>query len=74
MRYRKLRGAILQAGYKHSEVAKAVGLSSSNFSRRMTDAHSFTLTEAYTILELLKLPREDISIYFPYHGKEAQDA
>ena len=71
MRFTKLRGAIIQSGYQHTELAKAIGLCPASLSARITAKKPFTLDEMYQIMDKLKLPYSELHTYFPKNGKES---
>lgn len=68
IRFGALRAAMLTAGYRQNELAVAIGIEKSSFSRKMTAKSSFRLDEAYKIMDILKLPYNDLVKYFPKDG------
>lgn len=70
MRFTKLRGAIIQSGYQHGELAKAIGLCPASLSSRITAKKPFTLNEMYLLMDKLNLPYSELHTYFPKNGKE----
>ena len=72
MRFIKLRGAIIQSGYQHTELAKAIGICPASLSSRINGKKPFTLDEMYQIMDKLKLPYSELHTYFPKNGKEIE--
>lgn len=63
--YRKLRGRIREMGYTHSDMAKALDMSTGAFSQRMTRKHIWNIDECYKMLKLLNVSPAAIHQYFP---------
>lgn len=57
-----LRGAIAENGFKHSDVAKALGMSAKTFSQKLNKG-KFGTDEADAMIPLLKL-KDPASIFF----------
>lgn len=76
--YLKLRTAIMAADKKQDELAAAIAVSPSTFSKKMNAQTAWTVWEAYTMLELLSVPDSDFPQYFlrelsvPYDGVATQ--
>ena len=63
--YVKLRTAIMIAEKKQEELAAAIAVNPTTFSKKMTAKAAWTLWEAYTICELLNIPENELTEYFP---------
>lgn len=64
-KYLKLRTAIMAADKKQDELAAAIAVSPSTFSKKINAQTAWTMWEAYTLLELLHIPDHDLPEYFP---------
>lgn len=64
-KYLKLRTAIMAADKKQDELAAAIAVSPSTFSKKMNALTAWTVWEAYTVCELLHIPDHDLPEYFP---------
>lgn len=64
-KYLKLRTAIMAADKKQDELAAAIAVSPSTFSRKINAQTAWTMWEAYRICELLDIPDHDLPEYFP---------
>ena len=62
----KIKGRMRELGKTQSDVAKELGLNSSTFNRKINrkDGHYLSIKEAYSLIEYLEIPLEDISFYF----------
>lgn len=63
--YLKLRSAIMAADKKQGELAAAIAVSPSTFSKKMNAQTAWTVWEAYRMCELLEIPDCDLPEYFP---------
>lgn len=67
-RYRKIRAKMAEYDVDGAWLGRKLGLSPQSISGRMTNRTSWSLEEAYAVLELFHLPASDIGIYFPPQG------
>lgn len=67
--FRALRVALLEADVRQCDVAKRLDMTPESFSQRMTAKVDFKLEEMYIIMEMLELPQDKLSYYFPRGGK-----
>jgi DNA-binding XRE family transcriptional regulator len=58
--YKKLRAAIVEAGYNQEDVAKAIGIDRSTFNQKINGHYDFTLPESIRIARLLHKTLDDI--------------
>ncbi len=63
--YLKLRSAIMATDKKQDELAAAIAVSASTFSKKMNMQTAWTMWEAYRMCELLEIPDCDLPEYFP---------
>ena len=63
--YVKLRTAMMIAEKKQEELAAAIAVNPTTFSKKMTAKSSWTLWEAYKMCELLHIPENELTDYFP---------
>lgn len=63
--YLKLRTAIMAADKKQDELAAAIAVSPSTFSKKMNAQTAWTVWEAYTMCALLHIPDNELPEYFP---------
>ncbi len=63
--YVKLRTAIMIAEKKQEELAAAIAVNPTTFSKKMTAKAAQTLWEAYKMCELLNIPESEMTEYFP---------
>lgn len=66
--YAKLRGKMAEMDVTSTALANYLGRSSTYISAHMTHKYSWDVDEAYKILDLLKVPKEEIVEYFPPNG------
>lgn len=71
-KYRAIQIALRMEGYGREDVARCLGRSVDYVSKhfRLNDGMSFDLDEAYAILDLVGIPKEQIFVYFPPGGVE----
>jgi len=70
MLYRKLRGALVEKEIDQAYLAKKLGLNQPmSISKRMTGKVPWRINEMYAILDILGVPYEALSEYFPKDGK-----
>lgn len=62
--YSKLRGKIVEKFTTHTNFAKALGISHTSLSSKLTGKHSFSAFEIYKSTELLDIPLNEIPSYF----------
>ena len=67
-KYKRLRAKIIEECVTQKELADILGISRTSMSHSFTAQRSFTLDEAYKILEVLKVPHAEICVYFPKGG------
>ena len=68
--YYELRKEMSGCGAVQKDIAEAIGRGSSYVSVRMSlkNKRGFSVKEAYQILDLLELPYEKFSFYFPNYN------
>ena len=64
----KLRGALAAADVDQQYLARKLLLSTKCVSQRMTGKHPWTVDEVYTIMDLLRIPYDQMAVYFPPKG------
>ena len=70
-RHRRLRGALQSAGWSHTEVADALGISPTSVSNRMRGKYPWTVDEAWQIMSLLGISSRDmLGLLFPPGGMD----
>lgn len=67
--YRQLRGRLLAEGIDAPYLAEKLHVHPNTLSRAMTGKRSFTLSECYTILDLINEPESKLIDYFPKGGR-----
>ncbi|MGP1361095.1 MAG: helix-turn-helix domain-containing protein [Candidatus Fimenecus sp.] len=61
----RLKGKIVENSLTVAEVAKAIGIDSATLYRKLNNkGETFTIKEATTISEILKLSMEDVNLIF----------
>lgn len=68
--YYKLRFELGEKEIKQEDLAKMIGHSQGYVSRRLAGTDSWTLDDAYKILDILGLPDEALGEYFPRKEKK----
>ena len=68
VKFRKLRGAIAEAGIEHRLLAESVGMGGVTFSRRLNGHQDWSLSEMYAVMDALCLPHSELGRYFPEGG------
>lgn len=63
--YAKLRAKMTELDISNGDVANFLNKSPSYVSYRLNNRYSWKISDAYKVLELLNLPEESISFYFP---------
>lgn len=63
--YVKLRTAMMIAEKKQEELAAAIAVNPTTFSKKMTAKAAWTMWEAYKMCELLHIPESELTEYFP---------
>ena len=72
--YYELRKEMYAKGVTHHEIAAELKKSTGYVSERMTakNGNPFTISDAYSIMEMLELPVEQMHKYFPdYRRRDA---
>ena len=64
----KLRGALVAANIDQKYLARKLLLSRKCVSQRMTGKYPWTMDEAYAIMDLLRIPYDQMALYFPPKG------
>ena len=67
-RYGKLRGKMREKGIKGNYLARKMGTTPQNISRRMTGKAPWRVDEMYNILSMLGEPDSKLPEYFPRNG------
>lgn len=62
--YSKLKGKIKEVYGTQNEFAKAVGLSFVSISKKLNNVRQFKQSDIDKISEVLKIPKEEIPVYF----------
>ena len=62
--YNKLRGRIREVFKTQSAFAKAIGMSTTSLSAKLNNLVEFSQNEIEKAVELLKIDKEDIPVYF----------
>lgn len=62
--YNKLRGRIREIFKTQSAFAKAIGMSTTSLSAKLNNLVEFSQNEIEKAVELLKIDKEDIPVYF----------
>lgn len=63
--YSKLRHALDDADISREDIACKLKCSRAYVDQRFRCEHSWTIDNAYTILDLLKIPHSEMAEYFP---------
>ena len=72
LRHRKLRAALLSAGWEHAELADALGISPTSVSNRMRGKYSWTIDEAWEVMGLLGISDPaQLGVLFSPQGEDA---
>ena len=72
-RYGKLRGKMREKGINGNYLARKMGTTPQNISRRMTGKAPWRVDEMYNILSMLGEPDSKLSEYFPRNGIDLPD-
>lgn len=62
--YDKLRGRIREVYQTQEAFAKDLGMSRSTLNLKLNNAYEFSQGEMFKALELLRLPKSEIDVYF----------
>lgn len=69
--FRKLRIAMMDQDKTMADLAPVVGVKTpSNVSDRFVGRTDWKLDEIYAVLDFLKIPAEDMHLYFPRGGQD----
>ena len=71
--YGKLRGKMREKGINGNYLARKMGTTPQNISRRMTGKAPWRVDEMYNILSMLGEPDSKLSEYFPRNGIDLPD-
>lgn len=66
--FAKLRGRMAEMEINAAAMANFLGRNSTYVSSRMTHKYAWNIDEIYAILELLEIPKEQLTEYFPPNG------
>lgn len=61
---KKLRARIIEMGYTIKSLAKTMKLSAYTLGRKISGKAPMSIDEAFRLMELLKIPETDFSLYF----------
>lgn len=64
----KLRGALVAAGIDERHLARKLLRGTAYISQRMMGKKPWPIDEAYTILDLIRIPHDQLPVYFPPKG------
>lgn len=64
----KLRGAMIAADVDEQYLARKLLRGVTYISQRMTGKKPWAMDEAYAIMDLLKIPYDQMAVYFPPKG------
>lgn len=67
-KFRSLRGEICKAGYTDKEFSEAIGIHYRTLSGKLCGRYHFQLDEIYRSMDFLKIPYNQMHIYFPKDG------
>lgn len=62
--YNKLRGRIRECGLTQKEVADGIKVAPSTLSLTLNNQREFTPSEIFSLCKLLKIPFEELHLYF----------
>lgn len=74
MKYKRLRAKMREEGITGNDLARWMGMTPNSISARMTCRVSWSLQDAYQVLDYLSIPREELYDYFPPDGKDTDPA
>lgn len=70
-RHRRLRGALQSAGWSHTEVADALGISATSVSNKMRGKYPWTIDEAWQLMSIIGISAPDmLGLLFPPEGMD----
>lgn len=69
--YGKLRGLFSQYDYRYEDIAPMLGCSRSYLNQAINGHTAWTLDVCYRLLDLFRIPHEQLNEYFPKDGKAA---
>lgn len=72
--YKRLRWELSEQDIDQSDIAARWGCSTSTVSNKLTAARPFRITEAFDLLEMLKIPQERFAEYFPIEDIKKAEA
>lgn len=72
--YQALRNELYINGIGYANLARSLRVCESTISRKMNGKVEWTLDECYRTLDLLCKPHSDLTNYFPYKGRNEEDA
>ena len=67
--FKKLRKAMLDADKNQADLALEMGVSEAYISHRFTGKYPWSQDDQYYIMDCLRIPYEDMYLYFPKQGK-----
>lgn len=67
--YFKLRQQLFALGMTQEELCREIGKGQQYMSYRMNGKKSFTVDEAYVILDILGVPKDRFTEFFPKRGR-----
>lgn len=71
--YFKLRQQLFALGMTQEELCREIGKGQQYMSYRLNGKKSFTVDEAYMILDLLEIPQDRLTEFFPKGGRTKID-
>jgi len=66
--YRKIRVRLLELGMEHRYLAKKLGMCPASLSGRMTGRFAWTIDDMYKVMDIMRVPYEELHEYFPKGG------
>ena len=70
--FARLRSRLRESGMEHDYFARRLHMAAASLSRRMTGKLQWQLSEMYAAMDILGLPYELLSEYFPKGGASAR--
>ena len=68
LRYQKLRARMLEFGVDRKTIANELGVALNTIDCRFSGRNQWRIDECYKVLDLLDIPKDQISEYFPWNG------
>lgn len=72
--YQALRNELYANGISSIVLARSLRIGTNTLSRKLNGKSRWTLDECYHVLHVLRKPNSDLTVLFPYKGRNEEEA